>query len=58
MNVDYQCQQCGSTEILKDAYAMWDGTAQEWVLHSTYDDTVCNICGSKDIIELEKVLQI
>lgn len=58
MNVNYQCQRCGSTEILKDAYAAWDATAQEWVLHSTYDDTVCEHCGSNDIIEVGYVLSL
>jgi hypothetical protein len=54
MNVNYQCQNCGSTEILKDAYATWDAAAQEWVLHSTYDELTCNVCRSRsDIIEVE-----
>lgn len=56
MNVNYKCQSCGSTEILKDAYATWDPSTQEWVLHSVYDDMVCNDCGSRDISEGEDAL--
>ena len=58
MNVNYKCQQCGSTEVLKDAYASWDPVAQEWYLHSVYDDMICEHCGSNDIIEVEHVLSL
>lgn len=51
--MNYQCEKCGSTEVLKDAFAMWDATAQEWVLHSVYDDMVCDHCGSHDIMETD-----
>lgn len=38
------CGRCGSTDVLKDAFAEWDISLQEWVVHSTYDDNRCNHC--------------
>lgn len=38
------CRSCGSTEILRDAYACWDQDRQEWVLHSCYDLYRCESC--------------
>ena len=35
------CTSCGSTDILRDAYACWDSDTQQWVLHSCYDDYRC-----------------
>lgn len=39
------CPSCGSYTILVDAYGAWDVVAQDWVLHSLYDNWVCNECG-------------
>ena len=39
------CNHCGGTDILKDAYAEWDG--EKWVLHSVYDHTICDTCGGE-----------
>lgn len=41
-----KCKNCGSTEILRDAYARWDQETQEWVLHSIYDEALCVCCGT------------
>jgi len=38
------CHRCGSKEVLRDAYAVWDNDLQDWVLHSTYDDYRCDSC--------------
>lgn len=38
------CATCGSSDVLKDAYAVWDNASQQWELNSTYDDTTCNNC--------------
>ncbi len=39
-----RCRSCGSTEILRDAYAIWDVDRQEWVLNSCYDLYRCENC--------------
>lgn len=38
------CSYCGSTEVLKDAFAEWSVEEQTWVLHSCYDESYCNTC--------------
>jgi rRNA maturation endonuclease Nob1 len=42
------CNYCGGTDVLKDAYAEWDGHC--WVLHSVYDSTTCETCGGETSI--------
>lgn len=43
--VDMRCPECGSFNVLKDAYAEWDVDKQEWALHAVYDDCRCDACG-------------
>lgn len=38
------CPQCGGDNVVKDAFASWDVNAQEFVLHSTYDESYCQDC--------------
>lgn len=56
MNVKYTCPHCGSDEILRDAFAIWDIDQQQWVLDSTYDDFMCNGCGNSINSPDEKVM--
>ena len=39
-----RCRSCGSTDVLRDAYACWDVDRQEWELHSCYDLYRCESC--------------
>ena len=41
------CRYCGSTEILRDAWASWDPDQQEWVLEAIFDFFHCNRCGGE-----------
>lgn len=56
--INVVCPCCGSKNILKDAYATWNTDAQDWELHSTYDDIVCEDCGEHskcaDEVEIEE----
>lgn len=38
------CRHCGSTEIVRDASARWDVSAQDWSLSGVYDCTFCDEC--------------
>lgn len=38
------CSKCGGGNVVKDAFASWDVTAQEFVLYATYDDAYCHDC--------------
>lgn len=40
------CANCGSENIVKDAWAEWDIDKQEWVLSTFFDDTFCQDCES------------
>ena len=42
-----RCPYCKSTEVLRNAYAVWEPRLEGWVLHSIYDDFTCNSCGSE-----------
>ncbi|PYG25086.1 hypothetical protein C8N36_1358 [Pelagimonas varians] len=41
------CSNCGSADILRDAYACWDVDTQQWVLHSCYDDYRRETCDAQ-----------
>jgi hypothetical protein len=47
-----KCGNCGSNNILKDAYARWCTDSQEWVLQHTFDYTICDDCGSEENWEM------
>lgn len=38
------CKQCGSDNVMRDAYAMWSVEEQKWTLAATYDVTHCVDC--------------
>jgi len=42
--VEPKCQRCGSSELIRDASAVWDCAAQQWVLAGVYDCTICQAC--------------
>lgn len=41
------CRNCGSGEIVRDASARWDVTAQDWSLIGVYDCTFCDNCNGE-----------
>lgn len=48
------CSYCGSTEVLKDAFAEWSVEEQTWVLHACYDESYCNTCEGSCSLEDEE----
>ena len=42
---NYVCDECGSTNILRDAWAEWNVEKQDWVLSEYFDNTECGDCG-------------
>jgi hypothetical protein len=38
------CTECGSPEVLFDAFAKWNEDTQKLELHSTFDATFCEVC--------------
>ena len=44
MAIEIICAECGSDDVLRDAWAAWDADRQEWVLASVFDDGFCEAC--------------
>jgi hypothetical protein len=42
------CQQCGSDEVVRDAWARWNPTAGLWELGNIFDECMCEACGARD----------
>lgn len=51
--VDIVCRTCGGNSVSRDAWAEWDGDAQEWVLGSVFDYAYCHDCD--DETQLDEV---
>lgn len=48
------CSTCGSTNVMRDAWATWDVAAQEWTLGSVFDQGYCDECdGEQSLDEVE-----
>lgn len=48
------CRECGSENVLRDAWAEWDYESQEWVLQNVFDAAFCEDCeGECSIDETE-----
>lgn len=46
------CSKCKSTEVLSDAYAVWDLKQQYWVLQNTFNKgSYCNKCDGECRLE-------
>jgi len=41
---DYVCPVCGSNDVVRDAWAVWNVTTQEFELSSLFDNWMCNEC--------------
>ena len=50
-----RCSRCHSTNVMRDAWASWDASAQEWVLGPLYDHTACDDCGAEECVEEVKI---
>lgn len=48
------CKTCGSDDVVRDAWAYWSTTVQDWVLENVFDFAYCKQCdGETNIIEKE-----
>lgn len=49
------CSSCGSTDVLRDAWGMWDIDKQDWVLQNVFDAAFCNNCDGECSITMRKI---
>lgn len=60
MKIIKVCCDCGSSDVLQDAWAEWDFKTQEWVLRHVFNEAYCEVCDgptktqSFQIIDLEQ----
>lgn len=40
-----RCAACGSTSVLRNAWAPWDPRCGDWVLGAVFDHAICDDCG-------------
>ncbi|SFM72805.1 DUF3768 domain-containing protein [Shimia aestuarii] len=50
------CGNCGSTHVVRDAWAEWSVAAGDWILKTVFDDFACDRCGepNKPVWKLDK----
>jgi len=41
------CRECGSDNVMRDAWAVWSVDAQEWELGTVFDQGFCDDCGGE-----------
>lgn len=48
--IKFVCPDCGSDDVSRDAYAVWNIETQKWELEGMYDAMQCNepTCGYSD----------
>ena len=47
------CENCGSENVMIDAYAAWCEEQQKWELHSVYDHGFCDDCDGERVVSQE-----
>ncbi|MEW9920374.1 DUF3768 domain-containing protein [Marimonas sp. MJW-29] len=43
------CGNCGSTQVVRDAWAEWSMTSREWILKTVFDEFICERCGEANV---------
>lgn len=48
------CKECGSTNVRRDAEAVWNVEKQDWELVAIYDNATCEDCkGECTLVEVQ-----
>ncbi len=51
----YVCSHCGSTNIKKDAFAIWDAKEQKWILENVFDAAYCDDCDGETTLSVAEL---
>lgn len=49
--ISKHCTECGSTNILADAFARWNESGQYWEIDNVFDDFYCEDCDGEAGVE-------
>jgi len=49
------CRYCGSENVMRDAWAIWNVTLQEWELDNVFDAAFCEDCGNPTSIDEDPI---
>lgn len=47
MRLEMICKTCGSRNVARDAWALWDATSQQWELGAVFDYAHCHDCDAE-----------
>ena len=51
MKIDIICPTCGGTNVMRDAWAVWDVDKQEWTLGAVFDAGHCDDCEAERTLD-------
>ena len=49
--ISVYCDDCGGTNVMRDAWAVWSNADQEWELGTVFDQGFCDDCGGESSLE-------
>lgn len=42
--ITIKCAECGGSNVMRDAWAVWDDEEQDWILGAVMDEGYCEDC--------------
>ena len=51
MKYTYVCKNCGSDDVVRDAWAAWLPELNQWVIESVFDHAHCQNCDGETTLE-------
>lgn len=55
--VTMRCSVCKSDAVMRDAWAVWDESTQQWVLGAVFDDAFCETCEADALVVAQPLCQ-
>lgn len=55
MKVKKVCANCGSDNVVTDAWVSWDIDSQQWVIDDIFDNDYCKSCEGETTIQDEEI---
>ena len=58
VKVQMVCSYCGSSDVMRDAWAEWDVETQNWALRSVFDSAHCEVCEGETTLSEALVVEV